>query len=318
MSSSSGFDEVHKKQYWRDPTRIPNYMVRMRDPHSGRMSLLATGLPMSGHVRETFDVPLVNGEGETDRIVVLSATSDNPFVPPETLAQYRRSCPAGYEHLFLDGKWAMDPEAVFGMWDAAIHLTDDEPDPNVATSFGLDVGNHGAVVFGQPKNFLCRNLVGQTSWEPGTLIMDQLLTRDASVRAMCQQIKIEKPWPIIPGQSVIAVDPTIRRDELRAIYTAFPKVQVIRKKRGQDHYPIEDGIRTWQAALLDSNKNTHLQVVRKLAGERHGIVDYMQTAKRNELTQKVVKDNARDHCGDAGRYLIQHRHQDYAWGAPRH
>ena len=68
-------------------------------------------------------------------------------------------------------------------------------------------------------------------------------------------------------------------------------------------FPIESGIRIVQRAFADALQNNRLYIWRGLANVPNGIVDGLQRYRRNEITQEPIKDNARDHCLDALRYI---------------
>ena len=55
-------------------------------------------------------------------------------------------------------------------------------------------------------------------------------------------------------------------------------------------YPIETGIRILQRNLKDAHGNAHIKITKNLARNRQGLVDYLVTAKRQERSQKVIKD----------------------------
>jgi len=306
VSGEAGFEGEDLILMWVDEIshrvfqdKITNYLARLRDPNArAPMTFLVSGIPESGWLREMFD-----REGK-DRITLLCGTRDNPYIPKETLEQILAMVPAGYESSLVGGGWMLPPDAVFSQYNEDQHLTDDMGDEERPTSLGIDIGNHGAVIFGQPVKMSSRNIVGQVSTKPGVLVVDELITRDQSVREMCERIKTEKPWIIAPRRSVICVDPMIRRDELKAIRQNFHEVKIVKRTRGHELHPIESGIRILQSSLSDAQGNATLRFSRRLCGQKHGVLDAITSARRHTMTQRVVKDDSRDHCLDACRYLV--------------
>lgn len=292
-------DEISHETFARAPEKFVNYTARIRDPHAPKMSMICSGLPESGWVRETFDVTGNN------RQTLLCGTQDNPHIPRETLEAILASCPAGYEDAYIRGGWMSPPDAVFSQWDSDKHLTEKAGDLRRPVHIGLDVGNHGAIIFAQRIPLTARNVIGQRSDTTGVLLVDQIITRDESVAQMCHRIKIGTKWELDPRESTICVDPTIRRDELKAIRDYFPSIRIVKRDKSHELYPIEAGVRIMQTALRDAHGNTRLYVHKGLAQLKHGIVDAIQTARRHKISQRVVKDDSRDHALDACRYVVQ-------------
>lgn len=291
-------DEIHHPIYSSNPRRFLNAMARLRDPFSKRMAMLCAGLPESGWVRDTFD------QSGPNRTTVLAGTKANRHIPTETLQAFFSACPSGFEETLLGGRWMAPQGAIYPQFSADLHLTDNPGRKDVPTHIAMDIGNYGAIVFGQEVPVRTRNIVGQEVPDTGLLIVDQVLTSDESVDQMCYRIKTQKDWFIHPNKSVFCVDPTIRRDELLAIRRHFPGCRVIHRDRGEELYPVESGIRQVQRALRDALGNVRLQINRRLANTQLGIVDFLQRYRRNESTQEPIKDNLRDHVGDALRYMV--------------
>lgn len=185
------------------------------------------------------------------------------------------------------------PDAVFSQWSSSTHLVDRIGNPTKSVHLGIDVGNRGAVVFAQREP------------DGSVLIVDEMITNDESVEGMCWRIQHDYRWMISRTESLIAVDPTIRRDELNAIRSAFPQVRIVKRERGHELFPVETGVRILQTSLKDAHGDTHLFFTRALSTHKHGVVDAIQTARRRTITQSVVKDNSRDHAMDALRYVVQ-------------
>ncbi len=294
-------DEISHHVFARNPERFVNFMARLRDPHAtGVMSMIVSGIPLAGWTREIFDQP-----NAADLHTMLCGTRDNPHIPPETVNQLLASCPSGYEEAYIKGGWMPVPDAVFPQFDSSIHLTDMAGDPHRPVSIGIDVGNHGAVVFGQTISIETRNVMGQTKHGTGLLIVDELITSELSVDAMCHAIKMERPWIIDRSHSSIMVDPTSRRDELAAIRRHFPATRIIQRDRKHELYQIEAGVRVVQRGLRDAHGNVRLLFNRGLSTHRHGVIDALQNVRRHAMSQRVVKDDRLDHPCDALRYLVQ-------------
>lgn len=292
--------EIHHPSWSAEPTKFLNLMARLRDPHAQYMAMLVDGLPESGWVRDTFD--LENRPNPT-RQTVLAKTADNPYIPQATLQAFYDSCPSGQEKKLLGGQWMPPIGAIYPQFSADVHLIEMRGHENVVTHLGMDVGNFGAVIMAQEIDVELRNIVGQKRTDKGLLICDQMLTVDESVDRQCYRIKTETKWHVGQG-STIAVDPTIRRDELHAIRNHFPDAKIVKRERGHTHFPIEAGIRSVQRAFCDALGNVRLYISRHLANTPNGVVDAIQRYRRNEKTQEPIKDNARDHCADSLRYIV--------------
>lgn len=294
-----GITEIHHPVWSSNPQKFLNLMARLRDPNAQYMGMIVDGLPESGWVRDTFDTAT---RPNPNRQTILAKTAENPNIPKETLQTFYESCPSGQEKKLLGGEWMPPIGAIYPQFDAETHLTEQRGYANVTTHIGLDIGNFGAALMAQEIEVELHDILGATHKAKGLLIVDQMLTSDESVEKMCYRIRTEKPWRI-DGNSVICVDPTIRRDETNAIRNHFPQARIVKRERGHDMFPIESGIRIVQRAFADALQNNRLYIWRGLANVPNGIVDGLQRYRRNETTQEPIKDNARDHCLDAMRYL---------------
>lgn len=301
--SMAWIDEVSHPVWASNPHRFLNLMARIRDKDANRLAMIVSGIPESGWVKDTFDKQTPN------RICVLAATKDNPHIPQETMTEFYASCPSGQEEKLLGGLWMPPSGAIYPQFDASHHLIDDPGDPRAPCDMSIDVGNQGAVLFGQSRQVRIRDIVGRESKDDGLHIVDQMITIDESVDRMCYRAKTEKPWQVVRGASIITVDPVIRRDELHAIRKHFPEVRIVKRERGHEFYPIESGIRCVQRALRDALGNSRLTFDRKVAAMPNGVIDGLGRYRRNEFTGLAVKDNSRDHCLDALRYLVCERLQ---------
>ena len=161
-------------------------------------------------------------------------------------------------------------------------------------------------MFAQRIRVDVKNVVGQVSPGHGLLVVDELLTEGCSVDGACYKIKTETPWRIVAGESVICVDPTIRRDEERVLRSHFPGVRIRKRDRTEVGYKVEDGIRAVRAALRDALGNARLYFHRGLVGRKHGALEALERARRNERGVRI-KDDLRDHAEDVVRYLVQEK-----------
>lgn len=291
-------DEIQHNGYWNNPRKVPNLTARIRDPKSTTRSMILSGLPESGPVRDTFDRP-----DDPSCHIVLTGTRDNVYLDDETIANLLATCPAGYEDSFIGGNWLMPIGAIYSQYDTEKNLTNRRGNENAVTHIGMDVGNGGAMIFGQDN--LVQLHDGQKG--AGLDIVDEMLTADLSVEEMCLRVKAELPWKIIPGQSVICTDPNLDRDEKRAIKRVFGDVRIVRCERADDAFPVETGIRWMQRGLRDAHQDTRLRFWSGLSGTQYGILDGIQRYRRNEYTGRPIKDNLRDHALDAARYLVAER-----------
>lgn len=199
----------------------------------------------------------------------------------------------------------MSPQgAIYPQYNASRHVTNREGNLDEITHLSLDIGNFGAVLFGQETVVPTRDVVGGQGVDKGLHIVDQILTVDESVDRMCYRIKTETSWNIVPGRSVICVDPTIRRDETKALREHFPGCRIIKRDRGHAMFPVEAGIRQVQRGLMDALGNVRLTFAPKLRNQKLGVLDFLERYRRNEKTNEPIKDNLRDHVGDALRYMV--------------
>lgn len=290
-------DEIHHRAFGH--RKFMNYQARARDPLQPRHLVIASGLPESGWVQETFDRP----ESPSRKTLLLS-TSDNPFITPEVMAELLASCPAGEEAYYLRGGWHAVRGAIYPQFSAATHIVDRGHNPRAPVHVSMDVGNQASVLFGQDIAIPLRNIVGQTSPGKGLLIVGQMQPENMSVDQICYQIKTRTEFHVVPGRSTICVDPTTDRDELAAIRKHFPGVRVVRRERGEDTYSVDTGIRLVKRALRDALGNTRLFFSRTLVGAPRGILEAIPRYKTAEGSDAPIKDNTYDHALDSMRYLV--------------
>lgn len=289
-------DEIQHPAY--TSAKFTNYLARLRDPHQPVLSMLVSGLPVAGRVRETFDLSQLPAEERRNRITILAGTRDNPHIPQSTIDAIMATVPSGQQSNLIGGDWMMPEGAVFSMFSNDLHLVDDRGDKSRPTSLGIDIGQHGAVVFGQ--EIMVPERDGKQGL--GALICDEILTEGLDVEAACVQAKA-RGWNVLPSKSEIYVDPTIRGVELATIRRHFPGVHVVVRDREDPFYYVEEGVRHFQAQLRNAWLEVHLKISRHL-NAKNGLVDSIVSARRHEASGALVKDDAKDHVLDAARYLI--------------
>ena len=280
-----------------DPGRFQNYMARLRDVRAGSLSLVATGLPESGWVRDTFDPELARKAVQDLRSTVLMGTRDNPHLPPDLFEQYLASCPSGYEEAFIQGGWMPTENAMYPAFSDDNLVDESWYDSQAPVSLGLDAGVSSAIVVGQP----CP--IGD---KQGVVIVGNEIGGSASVEEMCERAAARFGHQIVPGHSTICTDPTLRADEVRAIRRVFPRVRILIRPRSDPFYSVKPGIRLVQAAIRNAKGDRHLRVLRSLRTVRNGTVQAFQQIKRSPRTGERIKDDVYDHVDDACRYLLNH------------
>jgi hypothetical protein len=246
-----------------------NYVARVRDPLSPRMAILVAGLPEQGWVRDTFEVR-PDSRNASARLTVLSGMMDNLYLPKESIETYRANCPAGQEQFFLEGRWRMPEHAIYSRFDSSLHVVSDELRPGVVTHASFDFGERSHVLVYQQAPY-------------GLLFGAEIHLEGADTPAQARalrEIASRHQWQIGQG-SVINVDPTAKVEQI-----------------------IEDGIRCVQRALLDSTGVSRVRFSRGLVGRKHGVIDGIQSYRRNPQTQIPVRDNLRDHALDTLRYAV--------------
>lgn len=290
-------DEIQHDNFANNTVRYMNLFGRLRDPFANKALMIVSGLPESGWVRETFEAQDENNK------TILGGTKDNPHIPKDLITQFYANCPSGFEESLLGGQWMAPPNAVYPQFDPAIHVVDTPPDHNAVTHVGLDVGNFGAILFAQKRQIRVKDVMGYEYTDHCIEIVDQILTNNDSVDAQAYQIKMNTKWNIQDGASLFCVDPMIRKDEIFALRKHFPQSHVIKRERGHNHFPVENGIRIVQRGLRDAVGNTRLFFNRRLLSETHGIISAVEKYRRNTRSQDPVRDNTSDHPLDALRYL---------------
>lgn len=287
-------DEVQDPLY---VSKFKNIQARIRDKHSPWSRMIVSGLPQTGFVREKFDRP-----DDPNLKTVLSGTRDNPHIPPETLRELMSDCPAGKEHGFLNKGWMAPEGIIYSQFNPSIHIIDRPIDYNEPIQVGMDVGNFGAVIIAQKIQIETKDVFGYMHRSQGLYIVDEILTKNEGVEDQCYSIRTKTPYQVKGHFSSFCVDPTIRDAEMNVIRRHFPGVRIVKLDRGDEFFPVENGIRLTQRALMDSLKNPRVYFHKKLVGAKLGVIEGIETYRKNDRGIPV-KDNTRDHGLDAFRYL---------------
>lgn len=304
-------DEIHLKPIAHDTSKFINLYARLRDPFARQLALICSGLPESGWVRQTFDPAGFSGEDRASRLTMLTGYKDNPFLPEGQESVILSSLPdlPGIVDAVKHGGWFTDPESLFPMWSDDGNLVDFAVvDDRAPPHMGIDVGNHGGVVFGHDRNVMVKDVVGGQHRVPGLVVFDEYLSERQSVEDMIIAVKTRPAaHRLVRGRSKIYVDPTIRRDEENAIRRHFPGIEIVIRNRKDEFYEVMPGVRVMQRALRDSLSNTRLFFTRNLVGRKSGIIDAILGSRTSKVTGLPVKNDRTDHIRDALRYLVQGR-----------
>lgn len=286
-------DEVHKLT---DATQLQNLRNRVRDPWALRRAFLAAGLPESGWVREQFDVARMDQKEQRRRQTMLVGTELNTHLPKSHLESILSSCPDGYQASLVGGGWMPPENALYPMFSADRHVVPaaryraNQP----IAAVGIDIGRSAAAVICQEEKI--------PGVGPGVLVVDEVLLQHSSVEDMAAAVKAAHGPRLRPGVTVVAVDPTIRDDELNAIYRTLPGLYVKKRPRTDPFYHVNAGIRLVQAALLNAKGESRLHFVAGLNQHTRGVLDSLLNTKFHPRSGERVKDNTRDHAEDALRY----------------
>lgn len=305
-------DEVHSPEF-ADPNLWKNLMARLRDKHAPVLSMICTGLPAAGALRTRLDPSLMDAETRKNVFCRLCGTNDNPFIDRSYVRMRLSQVPFGQAKAVLDGAWGTDELTVFPSFDDRENIVPDtRADPNTPVYIGMDIGNHSSAVLGQDVRIPDHKIKGVRSsvgGQPnGLLVLNEVVGWNISTAELCDAIKqLPEAKQIIKRKSVIYVDPTIRREEVRAINQSFPDVLVKIRAKSDEFYSIEPGIRMMNAAMKDGNGTVRLWLCERLRGKKNGVLEAIVDAKRSQGTGHVIKNDRTDHARDALRYLVNGR-----------
>lgn len=292
-------DEVHKMSS--DPSRFQNYLARLRDKRNpdNKLGLMCTGLPEAGWCRQQFDVERMDLPPELAKLrhTVMMGTADNPHLPDALIQQFLASCPSGYEEAYIRGGWMPAEGALYVMFSDDNIVDNSRYDKEAPVSVGIDAGVTAAAVVGQEENLPTGR---------GALIIDNFVKKGYSVEAMCELVRDKYVTQLIPGKSVICVDPTFRADEMIAVRRVFPSLRVIKRGRTDPFYAVEPGQRLVQAAMKNAKGQRSLHIIKRCDKVKDGLIEAYYNTKVSPITGNRVKDNRFDHVEDAARYLVNH------------
>jgi len=285
-------DEIQHDVYSNDPSLYTNIVARLRDPRARlkHPRMLVSGLPTAGFVQDTFQRP-----SDPRLFLRLWASRQNTLLAAGVFDEIKKATPYGQEDVFLRGQWMQHPDALFPQYKPEIHLTDEAGNSAQPVSLGIDIGNRSAII------------VGQRRAVPGTTdvrlhIVDEVLGDGLSMEELLSRFR-QRGWLLQPGKSEIAVDPTLRRDELTPIYRWAPGIQLVQRERADPYHDVAAGVRLLQAALRNSAGQTRLTFYRGLNANRRGVIESLTALRFNPRTGTMVVDDLRDHPNDALRYL---------------
>lgn len=285
-------DEIAHRSY-QEQDKWMNIVSRVRDPLAPKLTILVAGLPEQGWVREHFDYKANDPTGLT----VLSGMMDNLYLPAETVANYRSDCPAGQEDFFLYGRWRMPEHAIYSRFSSDVHVVSDELRPGVLTHASFDFGDRSHI------------LIGQTYTEGGEkrlLVGDEIHLEGVDTPGQARALRelANKRGLVFGAGSTFNMDPTAKIEQIKPVRDAFPGVRVVQTQRGNAYFEIDDGIRCVQRAIMDSMGVIRVRFSRSLMNRRYGVIDGIQSYRRNPQTQVPVRDNLRDHALDTFRYMV--------------
>jgi len=298
-ASASGVwvDEAHLV---REETVLLNYQARARDPRAASRMFLVSGLPEDGPVREMFD-----GQEDANRIALLCSTYDNHYLPAEVVEQFKRSCASKSAIKYLEGKWMPAENAVYYEYSAITHVTASPIRRDATHHVSMDIGDQAAVLWLQEREVpIAKVQRGRRLTAPGLHVVDEILPEQQSTRAVCRAIKA-RGHRLVKGESLIFVDPTIRRDELNAIYEELPGFDVIRKRRGDKAEATEYGHACVNAALRNADGDVRLTFADSMPRTRRSLLSVIGKFRRDKRG-RPVRDDTVDHVLDALRYPVAH------------
>jgi hypothetical protein len=285
-------DEIHRPAYVDNPASYTNYVARLRDPmrKAKHTRMWVSGLPTSGWVRDKFEVK----EPHPQRRLSMWDMDLNTKLDQSLKDEIMHAAPDGDLH-FLKGVWQAIPNALYPQYNEDVHLVDDEGNPRAPVSVGIDVGTRSAVVIAQRQPV-------PGSAESRLHVVDEILGDGITCEVQCRMLK-ESKWRLEPGRSTISCDPTIRGDEKKHIYAAFPGVQVVIRDPADELHSVIRGVRLVQARLRAADGSVRITVNRKLAAARLGVVASFLRMQSNPLSGAPKVDDYHDHPNDALRYL---------------
>lgn len=282
-------DEIQHKKYaecWE------NLQHRVRDERAVNPTIIVSGRALrGGHVEELFG----SRAHRPNRKVIIFKTEDNTHLAKGVVSELLASLPSSMLERDAEG-WAVDHDIMFNNWSSD-NLRFDPDDRELAelpADLGVDLSRRAAAVFSVPWP--------GSDGKPGMLIVDQLMSEGTDAETIARKCKTEFPFKLIPGKSVIGMDPTASADEINHFRRTFPGVQIIQHLRGPYH-DAETGQRAVARAVRDGLGVVRLFVRARLKGkDARGVPEVMTGYRYSKL-----KDGKFEHGADAVRYIVQHR-----------
>lgn len=290
-------DEISKPAFSDKPHIYTNLVARLRDPKRKQKHtrMWVSGLPTAGWVREMFEIK----QRDPTRLTSLWSMRLNTKLDPALRDQILKATPYGQEATFLEGRWQPLEGALFPQFSEDRHLLDDPGTPG-PVEVGLDVGNRSCAIIGQR-----RQIPG--SADTRLHVVDEVLGDGLSVAHLLDELDArmrERGWFLMRGRSAVAVDPTLRRDEVGAIFSRYPEVHVEQRARSDEYHDVERGLRLMGAALRNAAEDApRLTFARHLGQNKRGVIESFLRLRRNPRTGRIMVDDLRDHPNDACRYL---------------
>lgn len=277
-------DEIQHVQYTAYPTRYANMQNRLRDVKATHPFLfLACGLPLFGRVREWFLRP--------SALCIRVGAGDNKYLSPDTIRGLRDGCSKDEVGVKVDGEWGSPPDRSFRSYDARVHVIDEYGRPDAETWGGFDFGKQSCFLIGQPRG-------------EGLVVVDEILTRDATTRDICRKVK-ERGW----NPRVIAVDPSssVNLDTMNVLAEAFPNAILIKRYTSDPFFAQEYGWTWLSRCIMDGEGEIRIWFSRALEANPRGLLNGLANARSNEATGLLVRTKDAgaysDHPLDACRYL---------------
>lgn len=292
-------DEAHlldDSDTWR------NLRARVTEGRARVRRIILSGLPETGWLRDEFEA---RETGDPTCHVVHASLIENRHIPADYVADVRRGLSAEDAAVYLAGAWRPAQGAIYHAYDPSRHLAG-EGDRGRYVHLGIDLGEQAAVVFGQEVPRRCRDSRGVAYDAPGLHVVDELHLDRCDAREVARRAKA-RGWLLVPGRSRVFLDPTVARDEVNAVREELgAQMSISWDGRGDQSHEVEFGIRSVQGALRDADGNVRLTFARTLPREPRALLTSIPKYRRNEKTQRPVKDNTTDHGLDALRYLVAH------------
>ena len=280
----------------------PDLQMRVRDARARTLGIIVTGVPVElAWLRTTFGMP--EHAADPYRFTVHCDTYDNHYLSPIVLEQLKRSIGAADVETYLRGRWHKPDGAVFPEFESPRHVTAQEGNKGLPVHLSIDVGSQSAVVVAQDTPSILdaagRHVPGQ-----GLHVVDEEITDAIETGPTIARV-LSRGWRLVPGTSVVCVDPRSHRDVIAAVRAAIPEgVRIVIRKQGEPEYDVAYGVRAMRAALKDAAGRTRLTFARSLPTTRRSLLTAMPSTRYKPNSQIVHKDNARDHQVDALRYIV--------------